>query len=328
MAGTNTNSAGWQRFDFFLQQVQAIIAKAETETDPALSVYQQGIRTPLFMLEALCRIYMEVTGKKSFKKLRDLFKDFEDRLGAVDYYDGFGKEFSAKENIPQAIKDYIKSKMNEKLAELRTMLLDKGWAGSDNKRLRKIVSKLDNCSWPDNAKDAAAIKEFYRENIAEIVKDIKGKKINFDNVEQDVHELRREIRWLSIYPQALRGLMQLRPSTDNPEYLKKYLTPEILNSPFNKMPDPAGQKNIIYLDAGYFYALSWLIAELGKLKDNGLRIVAVNEALSSLKEKASEEKTLALCGDGQMSTADILKKSKEISDQFFAEKILQHLIPE
>ena len=29
-------------------------------------------------------------------------------------------------------------------------------------------------------------------------------KFHFSNVEVDVHELRRKLRWLSIYPQALR----------------------------------------------------------------------------------------------------------------------------
>ncbi|HEY6063987.1 MAG TPA: hypothetical protein VIV35_10285, partial [Chitinophagaceae bacterium] len=154
-------------------------------------------------------------------------------------------------------------------------------------------------------------------------------KISFHDVEKDVHELRRELRWLSIYPQALRGLIQMKPNADSPDYLKKYLTPEIINSPFNKMPEPGDCKDLIYVNANYFYALSWLIAELGKLKDNGLRIVILKEALQSidkLSDEAAEKTAFALCGEGQVPTDDILKRAKEISEQFFNEKIPEQLI--
>lgn len=322
-------SPGIQRFNYFLAQLQQMIDKAEATDNPTLSLYQQGVRTPLFMLEALSRLYMNAHEKKPFKKLRDLFKDFEDKLGAIDYYDGFGKEFATKTNIPQEIKDFWQRRMNEKLEELKAMLLDKGWIGADNKRMRKIAAKLEKAEWPDAAKDSAGLKEYYKTSISSIIKDVEKGEINFDNVEEDVHELRREIRWLSIYPQALRGLMQLKPSASSPEYIRNYLVPEILNSAFNKMPDAGEQKEIIYVDANHFYALSWLIAELGKLKDSGLRIEAIAEALqaqdTNLDKHAAEEKAFALCG-GQMTMQEILAKSKEISVRFFEERILQQLL--
>jgi hypothetical protein len=320
---------GLQRFNFFLGQLQQMIDKAEATDNPALSLYQQGVRTPLFMLEALSRLYMNAHEKKPFKKLRDLFKDFEDRLGGVDYYDGFVKEFDTNESIPQVMKDFLKKRRDEKLEELKGMLLDKSWIGADNKRMRKITAKLSKAEWPGAEKDSDGLKEYYRKTISSIINDVEKGEINFDNVEEDVHELRREIRWLSIYPQALRGLMQLKHSTTAPEYITKYLTPEIINSPFNKMPETGGQTDIIHLDSNHFYALSWLIAELGKLKDSGLRIEAVGEALlfadKGLDRQTAEEKATALLGAGQMKMAEILEKSKTISFQFFNEKVLQQL---
>ena len=145
------------------------------------------------------------------------------------------------------------------------------------------------------------------------------------------HELRRELRWLSIYPQALRGLIQMKPSIDSPEYLKKYLTPEIINSPFNKMPEAAAGQPIIYVEADYFYALSWLIAELGKLKDNGLKIVVLKEAVQSLNKVSdgdAEQQALLFCGEGQITTLAILEKSKNASLQFFGERVLEQMLIE
>jgi len=97
------------------------------------------------------------------------------------------------------------------------------------------------------------------------------------------------------------------------------------------MPEPGDQKNIIYLDADNFYALSWLIAELGKIKDNGLKIVILKEALQSLNKLSdaeAEKQATLLCGEGQLSTQDILQKAKKISMQFFSEKIPEHLVCE
>jgi hypothetical protein len=329
MATIENSSPGWKRFDFYLQQLQAALTKAEATENPGLSLYQQNVRTPVFMLEALTRLYSSICNKKIFEKLNKRFKTFEDLLGAVDYYDGFGKEFSTKNNIPAAIGDFIKAGMENKLEELNQVLTDGGWTGLNNKRMKKITSKLAKTDWPNEEDDVAGVSRYYQKSISKIIKSIEENDINFDNVEEDVHELRRELRWLSIYPQALRGLIQMKPTVDSPDYLKKYLTTEIVNSPFNKMPGPGELKDIIYVSANYFYALSWLIAELGKLKDNGLRIVILKEALQStdkLSEEEAEKQALSFCGEDQNTTSEILKRSKEIGEQFFNEKILEQLV--
>ena len=320
---------GWQRFDYFLQQLQAALTLAEATDNPALSLYQQNIRTPLFMLEALTRLYRDMHNKRLFENLNERFKSFEDLLGVIDYYEGFNKEFSAKENIPPTVKEFINKQMNNKLTDLNEMLADRSWMGSDNKRMKKITSKLAKADWPNPEDDRAGVRKYYNKSISKVVKNVEINKISFHSVEKDVHELRRELRWLSIYPQALRGLIQMKPTPDSPEFLKKYLTPEIINSPFNKMPGPGDLQDIIYVNAGYFYALSWLIAELGKLKDNGLRIVILKEALQSrskLSDEEAEKQALVLCGEGQQSTDDILKRAKEISELFFHEKIPERIV--
>ena len=189
---------------------------------------------------------------------------------------------------------------------------------------------MNEVDWQVSEKDNEDIKSFYRETINAIVASLDKGEINFDNVEEDVHELRREIRWLSIYPQALRGVMQLKTINPAPDYISKYLTPEIVNSSFNKMPEAKDEAHIIYLDANHFYAMSWLIAELGKLKDSGLKIEAVAETMlaaeAGLDKHIAEERATALLGEGQMKMKDILEKSKSISNTFFAEKVLQQLL--
>lgn len=290
--------------------------------------YKENIRTPLFMLEALTRLYKKIQDKKKFKKLNECFKEIEDMLGAIDFYDGFHKEFVSKQNMPELITDYFQKKMDGNLKELNHHLKKEGWLGKDHKRIAKIIKKLDKVNWPDQKEDTIEILHVYNTYIEKISENYKPGNLKFKDVEADVHELRRELRWLSIYPRALRGLMQFKEDNEPLDFLKKYLTPEIVNSPYNVMPDGSGLQEHILLDKNYFYALSWMIDALGKLKDSGLTVTAIEEALGSVYHISHGKEQLAysICGDSQMKLPEILIQSQKITTTFFEENILQKLL--
>ncbi len=322
-------ATGLQRFNYYLQLLQPMLDKANASENPALELYQQNARTPLFMLEALTRMYEKIHNKKIFGKQKVHFKLLEDMLGAVDYYDAFHKEFVNTKKIPATIKKFLLTKTEEKLAALNEVLASDGWTGSDNKRMNKITAKLQKADWLDEAADAAAIKKQYAKSIDSIVSDIATHEINFDNVEEDVHELRRELRWLSIYPQCFRGLFQLKPNKKPTAAQKKYMTNEITSSPYNKMLAKGKLQHTILLNANNFYALSWMIAELGTLKDSGLKIEALTEAIlatTKSQEKQAIQNAYKICGAEQLAMADILLLAKKESDLFFKEQMLEGLL--
>lgn len=319
---------GWMRFEYYLQQLQLLLNKAETSQNPAWILYSENARTPLFMLEALSRIYEKIYNKKSLFKLKEHFKLLEDMLGAIDYYDVFYKQMKNDKKIPKYIIDFFHSKTAGNLKDLNEILIEKGWLGSDNKRMKKINIKLQKIKWLAEEEDTIAVKNIYTKSIKDIVEDIQTNKINFDNVEEDIHELRRELRWLSIYPQCFRGLFQLKSS--KPTVIqKKYLRSEIINSSYNKMSANEGLKNVIYLNANNFYALSWMIARLGELKDAGLKIFALKEAFLSnnkIVEEYALQQAYRLCNKKQLTIPEILSIAKQESNQFFSEKLLDQLV--
>ena len=148
-------------------------------------------------------------------------------------------------------------------------------------------------------------------------------------MESDVHELRRRLRWLSIYPQALQGSIQLTKNKTSPEYLAKYLTKEITASVFNKMPDAADNKSFLMLEQNYFYSLSWMIAELGKIKDKGLHVIAVKEAVlqtTKLADADAVKKTYSLLGKRQPKIEDLLKEAAGVCKVYFGEQNLENLV--
>ena len=327
---------GITKFNYFLDQLQALLLKAEKQKNPGLWLYQNNARTPLFMLEGLAKLYAGLHNKKKFSKIKAQFKVLEDILGAVDYYDSFAKEFSTNKSIPVNVTGYLQAQSREKIQSLNETLKEQEWLGSANKRIIKIRKKLGEADWKKDATEIKSMNRFYNEAIAEIVSFTGRSDFHFSNVESDVHELRRKLRWLSIYPQALRGTIQLSYSRLKngqlktvPKQLEKYLTPAILNSPFNKMPDADDNSNFLLLEQNYFYALSWMIAELGKLKDSGLRLVAIKEALQQLSPGTEAEalaKARQYTGAGQPDLEQVLDNADRICKTYFKEQNLQKLV--
>ncbi len=320
---------GLTRFDFYLTQLQALIVKSSKQKNPALWLYQNNARTPLFMLEGLAKLYAGIHNKKKFTKIKAHFKSLEDALGQIDYYDAFAKEFAANKKIPKAITAYLQAQAREKIQSLNEILAEKDWLGSDKSRIEKIIKKLKKADWQEEKDDVKSIHDFYVKTINSILEFINQKDFHFENVEKDLHELRRMIRWLSIYPQALRGCIQLSQTQKSPVYLSKYLTKEITGSPYNNMPDAAGCNYFLLLDKNRFYALSWMIAESGKLKDNGLRLEVVKEAIlqtAAAKEKEAMTRAKAYFGKDQLSIQQVLDKAEELFKTFCKEKNLESLI--
>jgi hypothetical protein len=321
---------GEQRFDFFLNQLEELLTKSSKQKNPALWLYQNNARTPLFMLEALAKLYGGIHNKKKFSKLKEQFKLLEDAIGAIDYYDSFAKELTGNKNIPTAVTGYMQAQSREKIQSLNEILKEKEWLSTGNKRLQKIRKTLGKAGWKNEKADVKNIHTFYITAINKILEFINQKDFHFTDVENDLHELRRKIRWLSIYPQALRGCIQLSKAKQAaPKYLSKYLTKEITGSPYNVMPDAADGKHFLLFEKNRFYALSWMIAELGKLKDNGLKVEVIKEALlqtSKTNEKDALVKAYKLCGSGQLTINLVLKTAEDLCRTYCKEKNLESLI--
>jgi hypothetical protein len=324
----DSTPVGKARFIFFLTKIENQLNEAASSEDPGRLVYSNDMRTPLFMLEALSRIYKKIHAHKKIKKINTEFKDLEDFLGQIDYYDGFYKDFLKNKQIPELVTLDVKGHADKKVEEFNKHLKKGKWIGNHKKRLKKIYKKLDSIEWFDEKNDTVAILEVYQNDIEKIIKKYKNNQKEFTDIEADVHELRRELRWLSIYPQALLGLMELKSDGEPPEFLKKYLTPEIINSPYNKMPDGSGLQNHIILNQNYYFGLSWMIAELGKLKDNGLKIELLEKSIAKVYKAKENVSQLAysICDENQPTILQILDEAQNISKTFFDEDILEHIV--
>jgi hypothetical protein len=323
-----SNKKGQERFEFYLVKLEELLLQSAKEKNPALSLYINGARTPLFMLEGLAKLYGGFQNKKKFIKLKDHFKLLEDTLGAIDYYDSFAKEFVTNPSIPGNITEYVQAQAREKTQRLNDILIEDKWIGDNASRIKKIRKKISEADWLEPKEELKAIFNFYKSSIALIKKFMFALGDSFTEIESQVHAIRRKLRWLSIYPQALQGVVQFNSSNVVNENVLKYLTPGIVNSPFNKMPLEGGNLYFLLVEKNYFLALSWIISELGELKDKGLRILIIVEALEQtegLDREAAIEKTYSILDDKE-SLENIMADATSICRTYFSEKNLDKLI--
>ena len=320
---------GSARFDFYLEKLEELIKQSLNEINPALWLYNNDARTVIFMLEGLSKLYAGLHNKKRFEKLKDDFKLLEDGLGAIDYYDAFAREFATNNNFPTEIISYLQAQTREKIQHLNDILQQRNWIGENADRIKKIRKKLNDADWMKDKEEVESIEKFYKNSVEDIIEFFASVNNKITEIESQVHELRRKLRWLSIYPRALQGVIQLTDHNAKEDHLVKYLTEETIHSPFNKMPDAGNNRYFLMLEKNYFLSLSWVISSLGKLKDNGLRIVAISEAIQQIK-KTGKPESLALAyhllGEQHPKLTTILSESSGICETYFMEKNLDKLV--
>ena len=75
-----------QRFDIQIKKIATLLDNAKNKENPALWLYLNDLRTPMFMLEGLAKMYANLHNKKDFSKIKEQAKEIEDALGVVDFY--------------------------------------------------------------------------------------------------------------------------------------------------------------------------------------------------------------------------------------------------
>ena len=318
---------GSSRFENQLVKLEALLQEASKAHNPALYLFKNDARTSLFMLEALSRLYKELHNKKKFTKLTEQFKQLEDALGQIDYYDVYANDFLKHPMVPVHIREYMQGQAREKIQALNEILVNEKWLNKE--RLLKIRKKLNKADWLSSKMEMTGIKKFYQKEIKNITTLVKEADGRFTEMENQVHEYRRNARWLSIYAQAMNGSIQLTGTELSELNAKEYLTPEVINSKYNKLPEAGDNNWILLLDKNYFYALSWVISELGTIKDEGLQYFAVAEALqqtAGYNQQEAFNKSFEIFGVEKSSYENLLQRAGNIINKFTDEQHLENLL--
>jgi hypothetical protein len=319
---------GYRRFQIHLKALNEVLEAAQLTSEPAIFIYKSKARQSLFYFQALARIYKGIHNKKRFEKMRLAFKMFEDQLGKIDYYDGFVKILSKNKAVPKSIIQNLKQHYDLELNNLKELLLEHNWINTEKSKIVSIQNELATASWKNQEEERGAIAQVFIKHIEEIEYKYEIGILNFNDLEHGVHEFRRQLRWISIYAQALNGLIQLKSIENSHPTIDLYLTKQVLEGPFNKMPEVVSISKSICFQAANFYALSWMIAESGQLKDEGLSTVCLETVMAEigLSDKEIQDLLKKIHGNTKRSPKQVKEEMEVITDTFLYDaKILLRL---
>ena len=315
-----------QLFTHYMTLWARLLQKAAGQADPATYLLTHDARTPLFYLEGMTRVLMHEHNPKKMRRLNEWFKKMEDALGAMDYYTNLLKDFKSNRKIPQTIKHNLTEKLKSATSNLNTLLVELGWLGENADRVQQVHQYSKKMDWLGQKNVLLALKNRYQSDMRSIARHMKRP---IEQIERDVHELRRDVRWLSIYPQAFKGFVNLQTVELIPESLLKYATPETIDSPYNQLAHVANVNKVLYLNTHAYYAMSWLIAQLGVLKDSGLRLLTLAELLQThqeLSEAQALKNAQTMLGTTQPSVEDLLNTARGLIVQVQNDKVFSQLL--
>lgn len=263
-------------FEPWLQSLEDILRKCKRRPNPAEAFYKSDARSMLFRLEALSRIGRGMLDKKNFDTLYDRFKQLEDILGAMDHAETMLEQLGAIKGLAKYAAARYSKAFREELRQLALILEQDGWySGAAFQQVREAVASP---VFKEDVKFRHKLSEFLARELEKVEAQYRFGELNPHDLEGGLHELRRKLRWFSIYGAVLQGRLQLRKVPVTDPRLQKYCSKEIVHSPFNKLPSTPRGVKALEVQSTYFYALSWLIQELGKWKD----VAQLNEELESL----------------------------------------------
>jgi hypothetical protein len=174
------------------------------------------------------------------------------------------------------------------------------------------------------------LKNVINDYISKIQDFVKDTYCHFTELDVQVHELRRKVRWLSMYAQALNGIIQLKKQHKPYAWEKEYISRSVIANPYNKIVKPPKGIQQIHYNEAIFYALSKLISDLGVLKDQGLKLDLLSKAIrktNSINETVATQKALELLGKKQPTIEKVLEDASALAKHFFVEqKILGELM--
>ncbi len=230
------------------------------------------VRRHAFMLEGLLRLYKRKYPK--FEKRLEKIKALEDQLGACDYWHALLHD-AVEVNLDLSAQRYIEGQLRKEQISILRLIQQKWSLKAEKNSLKKFRARIEKEEWPSNKGDA----QFLAKELRRCAMKISELDLDMNQLEEGIHELRRQIRWLSIYFFALRGFVRLDPRLNPiPEY-EALLSSPIASHPYARLPVDDIDNQTRSISKSLYLRLTEAIDHLGRIKDQGQRVEGLANAL-------------------------------------------------
>jgi hypothetical protein len=291
---------GARAFAIHLKRFEAIVLHASAQTGRglprhlAVRCYLEDLRTPAFLLQGLGRVYRKVLPRDAgavIERQRIIYKEVEDALGEFDaWHTLFGRAHTAWRAPAEVQAWFHDNRMHaagrvDAALHLLRLAPEVGGHGTvegarDIPGLVGIRAECADLPWPADWKDRKKVARFLADELREIEEQCESDTLNLRNLEGGLHELRRRLRWPSVYAAALNGLVVIGAQRAAAPGLTHYFTDAVTGSRHAHLTRNRRVAQPLEINYAHWIALSWLIQELGLLKDQRQWTAALKAALS------------------------------------------------
>lgn len=290
---------GARAFAVHLERFEAIVLHASAQTARglrrhlAVRCYLEDLRTPAFMLQGLGRVYRKVLPRDAgavIESQRIIYKEVEDALGEFDAWHTLLVRAQKAWRAPTAVQAWFHDNRMHAAGRVDAALhifrltpeksgRGTGGGARDIPALFGIRAECADLPWPADWKDRKKVARFLANELREIEEHCESGTLNLRDLEGGLHELRRRLRWPSVYAAALNGLVVIGPQKAAAPGLTHYCTPAVTGSRHAYLPRNRRVAQPLEINYAHWIALSWLIQELGLQKDQRQWTTALEAAL-------------------------------------------------
>ena len=195
-------------------------------------------------------------------------------MGQIDLDHGLYKQFSENKKIKKEQVNYFLTRRDKTLKKWNQKLVRNNFYQDTFNRLSD-PNRIDLTA----ATSVTQLQQEIEKELGKCLAFFLKRPEKFTKVEDELHRIRRKLRWLSIYAQSFNGIIVLDTDKKIYPWEKKFITRVEITSPFNKLVVKRNLKQYIHYHKKAFLALSHVINELGRIKDRCIEQQELKEAV-------------------------------------------------
>ncbi len=244
-------------FLYWLEELEIQVAQVDTQALDK-SHLTRTVRTSTFMLEALFRLHKKRDA--FFETGLRLIKSLEDSIGAYDYHHTMF-EYALGMNVPTHVVARIETHFKKAEQTLQHLLSTLWQTSPPFDELRAGIYAFDFGSIKEDQR-------FLRKRLKKRIEKVIALEPDFTDLEEGLHEYRRQVRWFPMYFYALRGLLRFNNSHPVEAFRPLILTP-LAQSKYGQLDESDPAASPILMSQSLYLGFSKLISQLGDIKDSG-----------------------------------------------------------
>jgi hypothetical protein len=286
------------------------------------------LRRHVFLLEGIGKLYERLSDGMAdtyatAKRLEDLLGEVSATRTNLAYAKQVSDAHPGK--IPDDVVKHLEKKAEDTRKALRKLLVDEWMPNKKGQApaLKEIVRRLAAADWDGYVEDKKLVQ---KELVRRLVK-LSDADYSMDDLQNGIHELRRQLRWFPIYAEALNGLVQLDAKKNPVAAYEPLLAVKLATSKYVDLPDDSREVNALAISKSLYLGLMQLTLDLGGIKDAGEPLEELYSAFVDTKNAKSLDhaKEAVTSVIGGALERDVHQKAKALYVEMKNNKLVEKL---